>query len=296
MGLFFKKREKQPTPPWIKWLLLGFIGYAIIINQNKDGEPRKALDKAAEELHPKKLFGYDSFKSKLFPTMQNDLLIKEVKPGNGEPVGCAQEVRIAYTTSLADGTSLPDQVSADKPLTYRIGEGKVMPVFERAIVGMTPQGKRSVAAQPALTYGAEGFARDDMPRDQEIVFDIELLDAKPTLPAPRDTPYRMFTQRGGNGATISCGMPVTVALTMWDMEGKRLYPKDDTTPTPLTFTPGKSEVFMGLEQGVMGTSPGTQRLLIVPPAMQKTMHGNQPTITIPLPNKQTVLVELEILP
>jgi hypothetical protein len=78
------------------------------------------------------------------------------------------------------------------------------------------------------------------------------------------------------------------------MAGNKLF----STPAdkPLTFTPGKSEVFLGLEQGIIGMARGAKRTLVVPPVLQKTLLGNAPTIDFPLPKEQTVLVDVEALP
>ena len=84
-------------------------------------------------------------------------------------------------------------------------------------------------------------------------------------------------------------------VTVWSVDGKKLFSTKDKGQ-PLTFTPGKSEVFLGLEQGVIGMAAGEMRTLIVPPGFQKAMDGNPPTTDFLLPKDQTVLVDVEALP
>lgn len=143
-----------------------------------------------------------------------------------------------------------------------------------------------------------------------------MLSASPEFKDIENIPYRVVDVRKSSGPMLMCGQKGNFNVTIWDTKGTKLYSsadavKQDTKPTDqtansnkeasipvkgLSFTPGKSEVFMGLEQGVVGMPMGGMRTLVVPPAFLRTTSGAPPAIQFPLPEGQTVLVDVEYLP
>ncbi|WP_167590380.1 FKBP-type peptidyl-prolyl cis-trans isomerase [Oceanidesulfovibrio indonesiensis] len=68
------------------------------------------------------------------------------------------EVTIHYTGTLEDGTVV--DTSTDKePVTFVIGENKVFPVVENALVGMSAGDKKNLAIPPEEGFGEY---REDM--------------------------------------------------------------------------------------------------------------------------------------
>ncbi len=240
----------------MKWLLLGFLAYGFIASQQPGTKTHEAAKEAEQNLNPKKLFNLDDYKSKILPSSTTPLRVKELQSGNGQPVICGQEVTVAYDAFLADGKPIDDHATKEKPLVFTVGENKAMPALENGVIGMEKGGKRGLVSEPKLAYGDKTFARTDVPADATVRFDLELLDVKPTLPNIAETPFRIATVRMGNGKGIYCGNSVTANVTVWSVDGKKLYSTKDKGHNPITFTPGKSQVFLGLEQGVLGMSAG----------------------------------------
>ncbi len=298
--MFFSKREKPPTPSWLKWLLIGFFLFAVLTHQQK-GTPdkpntfRQTVDSAAKELSPARLINFNEYKEKIFPSYVAALRLKDNELGKGLPAVCGQEATITYQAFL-DEKPMEDSATAEKPLTFVIGEHAVMPVFEQGVIGMQPGGKRSLVAPSNLAYGAKGFARDDVPPNAMARFEVTLLGVSPPLPSPDESPYRIANVGAGGGTPILCGEPIKAHIIVWGTDGKKLYDTREGGKDPIAFTPGKSEVFLGLEQGVIGMVPGATRTLIVPPTFQKLMRGDKPATQIPLPENQTVLVDVESIP
>ncbi len=298
--MLFRKRRREPDPStmWMKWLVIGVILYAFFAVQRPDtpenpNEMRKALNKAATELKPSNLVNFKDYKEKIFPSYVGNLRIKDITLGNGLPAVCGQEATITYETFLPDGKAFGDSATSEKPLRYVIGEQKVMPVFEQGVIGMQPGGNRSVLAPPNLSYGKEGFVREDAPANMMMRFEISLIELSPALPDPDAYPYRIAQIRGGQGVAKVCGDTVDVHVTVWGMDGKKLFDTHEAGKTPLTLTLGKSEVMVGLEQGVVGMAAGEMRTLVIPPLFQKPLRKDKPDIEIPLPVNQTVLVDVE---
>ena len=61
-------------------------------------------------------------------------------------------VRVHFTCSLDDGTIFDSSVGKE-PLELAVGEDRVMPGFEEAIIGMEPGEKRTVRVTADRGYG-----------------------------------------------------------------------------------------------------------------------------------------------
>jgi FKBP-type peptidyl-prolyl cis-trans isomerase 2 len=75
-------------------------------------------------------------------------------------------VTVHYTGRLEDGTVFDSSRDRD-PLEFALGEGRVIPGFEKAVEGMEPGGSTTAAIPADQAYGAR---RDDLvmtiPNDQ----------------------------------------------------------------------------------------------------------------------------------
>ena len=72
-------------------------------------------------------------------------------------------VRVHYTGSLDDGTIFDSSQGRD-PLEFTIGQGKVIPGFEQAVVGMDLGESRTAQIPVDQAYG---------PRDERMVLEID---------------------------------------------------------------------------------------------------------------------------
>ena len=61
-------------------------------------------------------------------------------------------VKVHYTGRFEDGTMF-DSSSNSGPLQFVIGEGRVIPGFEQAVVGMSPGESKSTTIPPEEAYG-----------------------------------------------------------------------------------------------------------------------------------------------
>jgi len=72
-------------------------------------------------------------------------------------------VKVHYTGKIADGTVF-DSSKEREPLEFTIGEGKLIPGFEKAVVGMSVGDSNTVTIPSDEAYGEK---RDDMVVDVE---------------------------------------------------------------------------------------------------------------------------------
>ena len=83
-------------------------------------------------------------------------------------------VAIYYTGTLDDGTVFDTNVNAT-PLTFTLGEGKVIPGFEEAVTGMAVNDTKTVKIPPEKAYGSYNSSlvhvmnRSDLPANMTPV-------------------------------------------------------------------------------------------------------------------------------
>lgn len=285
----FKKREQKPTPPWVMWVLIGGVVFAFISNHSRAPGEKPPFERTSRYVKDRP--DLRSVKDRLLPASLIPSL-KDVKEGEGVPAICGQTVKIAYRATLADDTVI-EEATKDAPLTFTLGDKSVMPIFERIASGMKPGGTREINNGYNLSYGLDAFKRESVPSGSNVKFSVELLSTAPAIPS--DAPYRVFDTQAGSGNMLVCGGKAKAQVTLWSLEGKKIYASADAGK-PIEFTIGKSEVFLGLEQGVIGMLQGGARTMIVSPPLQKTLNGSPAAVAFPFPRNQTVLVDVEALP
>ncbi len=104
----------------------------------------------------------------------------EVQVGTGAPAKPGQEYTVHYTGWLRDGVKFDSSVDAGKPLKFVQGRRQVIAGWEMGFEGMKVGGKRRLFLPYALAYGEKG--RGKIPPKAELIFDVELLDAKDVPP------------------------------------------------------------------------------------------------------------------
>ena len=93
--------------------------------------------------------------------------------GHGASSKPGDLVSVLYTGTLPDGTVFDTNVGKS-PFEFKLGDGHVIPGFERGVLGMKVGGKRRVTIPPDLAYGKRGVP-PKIPPGSILVFDIELL-------------------------------------------------------------------------------------------------------------------------
>lgn len=106
--------------------------------------------------------------------------------GSGEEAPFNELINIHYTGRFADGTVFDSSYKFARPLTMRIGVGKVIKGLDQGIFGgegvppMLVGGKRKLQIPPELAYGPEPagcFSGDcNIPANATLVYDINFVD------------------------------------------------------------------------------------------------------------------------
>ncbi|XP_053330547.1 peptidyl-prolyl cis-trans isomerase FKBP3 [Spea bombifrons] len=98
-------------------------------------------------------------------------------PKKGDTVHCW------YTGTLEDGTVFDSNVQtsakkkkAAKPLSFKVGVGKVIRGWDEALLTMTKGEKAKLEIQPEWAYGKKGLPDAKIPPNAKLFFEVELVD------------------------------------------------------------------------------------------------------------------------
>lgn len=128
-------------------------------------------------------------KKRLFPKLEGtklegfepinqveQLVIKDTEVGQGAEVVPGATITAHYTGALcADGTIFQSSLDNHKPITF--GLDQVISGWREGVPGMKVGGKRRLIIPSEMAYGSHSPAKN-IPKNSDLVFDIELIDLK----------------------------------------------------------------------------------------------------------------------
>ncbi len=178
------------TPPPRSFLVLVLLGAALLtlalvvrsgmFEVRNSDEPINAAMRASLAQDRPELSTEDSLQvSKLYPTAsvsRSGLRYLVRLPGTGDRRPRSGDmVMVRYTGRLLDGTPIDSSYQGGASLTFRVGEGRVIPGWDEAIQGMKRGEKRTLIVPYWLGYGVQGHP-PAIPPKATLVFDVELVD------------------------------------------------------------------------------------------------------------------------
>mmetsp|Transcript_544 Transcript_544/g.1240 ORF Transcript_544/g.1240 Transcript_544/m.1240 type:complete len:212 (-) Transcript_544:63-698(-) len=107
-----------------------------------------------------------------------DLAVLDTSPGSGDDTAeFGRVVTVSYAGRLmSDPPGSPN--FNEGQITFRLGEGKVIPGWEKGVAGMRLGGRRTLRIPPSLAYGEKG-REGVIPPNAHLEFDVEVT-AMPT--------------------------------------------------------------------------------------------------------------------
>lgn len=101
----------------------------------------------------------------------------EVEPGTGAQAEAGKTVSVHYTGKFQDGKVFDSSVSRGEPISFPLGQGRVIKGWDEGIALMKVGGKAQLIIHPDLAYGERG-AGGVIPPNATLVFDVELVSVK----------------------------------------------------------------------------------------------------------------------
>jgi peptidylprolyl isomerase len=107
--------------------------------------------------------------------MSNELLITDIRVGDGKTVVKGALITTHYTGKLDDGTVFDSSHERGKPFQCVIGSGRVIKGWDQGLMGMNVGGVRQLFVPAHLAYGERTMGAYIKP-NADLHFEIELLE------------------------------------------------------------------------------------------------------------------------
>lgn len=106
-----------------------------------------------------------------------DTQVTTLAEGSGEGAKAGDCVVMKYYGTLAaDGTLFDENFTEDKALQVRLGQGSVIPGWEKGLIGIKPGETRRLLIPSAQAYGENG--QGSIPPNADLVFVVKLVQIK----------------------------------------------------------------------------------------------------------------------
>jgi len=110
-------------------------------------------------------------------TNSDGLQCIDIKVGTGAQATASSAVTVQYTGWLAsNGKKFDSSYDRSQPFQVTLGQGQVIPGWDKGIVGMKQGGIRRLIIPASLAYGAAGQP-PTIPANATLIFDIEMVSA-----------------------------------------------------------------------------------------------------------------------
>ena len=98
--------------------------------------------------------------------------------GSGEPPAPGSTISVHYTGRLLENNRKFDSsYDRGEPIRFKVGTGRVIPGWDKALLTMNKGEKRVLIIPPDLAYGSRGVP-GAIPPDAWLVFDVELISCQ----------------------------------------------------------------------------------------------------------------------
>ena len=106
--------------------------------------------------------------------MNGELIIEDLKVGEGSEVVKYNIVTVNYTGWLTDGTKFDSSLNPGRsPFRFTVGGGQVIKGWDEGLIGMKAGGKRKLTIPPSMGYGNQDMGV--IPSNSTLSFEIDLL-------------------------------------------------------------------------------------------------------------------------
>lgn len=106
--------------------------------------------------------------------MTSELVIKDLKVGEGDEVQVGDVVEVHYVGTLDDGTKFDSSWDRGATFSFELGSGQVIEGWDKGVVGMRVGGIRQLTIPSSMAYGAAGIP-GVIPENATLNFDVELI-------------------------------------------------------------------------------------------------------------------------
>ena len=109
--------------------------------------------------------------------MAAQLVIEDLKVGDGAEAKSGQSVTVHYVGTLTDGKKFDSSRDRGQGFSFPLGGGRVIKGWDQGVAGMKVGSVRKLTIPPHLAYGERGFP-PVIPANSTLIFEVELLEIK----------------------------------------------------------------------------------------------------------------------
>jgi FKBP-type peptidyl-prolyl cis-trans isomerase len=101
------------------------------------------------------------------------LTVTDEVVGTGPAAKAGDTVTVNYIGALPDGTIFDASSKHGQAFTFPLGQGQVIPGWDKGLVGMKVGGKRTLIIPPDMAYGSRDLGV--IPPNSTLIFQVELV-------------------------------------------------------------------------------------------------------------------------
>lgn len=104
------------------------------------------------------------------------LQVREIRDGSGAEAVKGSTLTVNYVgVSWSSGETFDSSWDGGRPITFVLGQGRVIPGWDQGLLGMKEGGRRELVIPPDLAYGETG-APPVIGPGETLVFVVDLID------------------------------------------------------------------------------------------------------------------------
>ncbi|MEE8336261.1 MAG: FKBP-type peptidyl-prolyl cis-trans isomerase [Candidatus Neomarinimicrobiota bacterium] len=109
--------------------------------------------------------------------MKGELIVEEVRMGEGAEAVNQSILTVDYTGKLIDGSVFDSSKNPGRtPFRFTLGAGQVIKGWDEGMLGMKVGGKRILTIPPHLGYGSRDMGV--IPPNSTLIFEVDLLEVE----------------------------------------------------------------------------------------------------------------------
>ena len=264
-----------------------------IIEKMQETKRGKAVVEAFMKSAIEDKYGSANIMSVAGSTADDVLAFDQIK-GEGDVAMCNSQVTVNAEFFMENGVTFDSTYTHNKPITFTIGAGSVIPGLEQGVIGMHQGGKRKLVVPPKFAYDHTGFTNNFVPENKPISIELQMEAVKNTVKGMTILPQTTDLVPG-IGNAVHCGQKVKITYKLGYQEKDKII---STEIRDLEFTTGKAAIPIGLDIGVLGMRPGGTRGIVLVPALQHVRSGTGAAL-IPesssFPREPMITLEVKLL-
>ena len=109
---------------------------------------------------------------------ETGLYIIRQEEGEGDVVQWGDEVSVHYILGNLNGDEVESSYNYGQPLSFKIGNGEMIPAIEEALMTMAPGAKVTLVSPSSLAFGEYEIDKDLLPPYSPLVIELELVEVK----------------------------------------------------------------------------------------------------------------------